>query len=58
MKKINVIKRNRLLTRAGPQLSAERAGPWGGLFEHLPLTQLMGHVSTRGKRHSEERKKS
>ena len=38
------------LTRAGPLLGAERAGP-GGVW-------LMGHVATRGKRHSKERQKS
>ena len=43
------------LTRAGPLLAAERAGP--GVFEHLPLTRLLGHVATRGKRHSKEHKK-
>ena len=39
--------------RAGPLLGAERAGP--GVFEHPPLTRLMGHVATRSKRHSKER---
>ena len=35
------------LTRAGPLLGAEHAGPGGG-FEHPPrLTRLMGHVATR-----------
>ena len=47
------------LTRAGPLLGAERAGRGGGVFEHPPrLTRLMGHVATRGKRHSKERQKS
>ena len=44
------------LNRAGPVLSFERAGP-GRVFEHPPLTRLLGHVSTHGKRHSKERQK-
>ena len=46
-------------TRAGPLLGAERAGPGGGCLNTPPrLTRLMGHVATRGKRHSKERQKS
>ena len=45
------------LARAGPLLGAERAGP-GGCLNTPRLTQLMGHVATRGKRHSKERQKS
>ena len=46
----------RNLTRAVPVLGAERAGP--GVFEYPPLIRLLGHVATRSKRHSKERKKS
>ena len=35
------------LTRAGPEV-----------FEHSPLTRLLGHVATRGKRHSNDRQKT
>ena len=44
------------LIRAGSVLGAERAGP--GVFEYRPLTGLLVHVATRGKRHSKERNKS
>ena len=47
------------LTRAGPLLGAERAGPGGGVFEHPHrLTWLMGHIAARDKRHPKERQKS
>ena len=45
-----------ILTRAGLLRDAKRAGP--GVFDPLPLTRLLGHVVTRGKRHSKEHKKS
>ena len=48
----------RSLARAGPLLGAERAGPGGGCLNTPRLTPLMGHVATRGKRHSKERQKS
>ena len=43
------------LTRAGPLLGAEHAGP--GSVCPPPLTRLLGYVVTRGKRHSIVRKK-
>ena len=46
------------LTRAGPLLGAERAGPRGCLNTPTRLTRLLGHVATCGKRHSKERQKS
>ena len=46
------------LTRAGPLLGAERAGPGGECFNTPRLTRLLGHLVTCGKRHSKERKKS
>ena len=42
--------------RAATPRRTRRAG--GGVLEHPRLTRLMGHVETRGKRHSKERKKS
>ena len=44
------------LTRAGPVLGAERAGP--EVFEHHPLTRFLSLVATRSKRHSKERQKA
>ena len=38
------------------ELGAELAGP--GVFEHPPLTRLLGRLAKRGKRHSELRRAS
>ena len=45
------------LTRAGPLLGAERAGP-GGCLNTPSLTRFLCNVATRGKRHLKERQKS
>ena len=46
----------KILREHTTRLGAERAGP--GVFEHHPLTRLLGHVATRGNRHSKEHQRS
>ena len=50
---IDSCRMNKYLTRAGPVLGVKGPGPGGGWTP--PLTRLLSHVATRGKRHSKER---